>query len=590
MNVADVREEVTTLDDYLRGLRRRRGMLGLVFALILLLTLAVTLGIPPVYRSTATILIEQQEIPQDLVRSTVSSYADQRIQVISQRVMTSANLAEVIRKYDLYREERERGSLEAVIADMREKDIKLELVSADVVDPRSGRAVQATIAFQLSYANRNPDLAQKVANELVSLFLNENLKSRTAVAEESLSFLSLESDKLSGRVAEMERQLAEFKERHAGKLPELANINIGLLDRTENQVIEARRVLASLEDRRIMLQGQLGQLKPTLETLPAGGRQAFVSPSDRLRTLETEYLNLLSRYSAEHPDVVRARREMEGLAAELVGKDARDALRAQRERVAGELGVAERRYSAEHPDVKRLRREVESLDAQIRDAGVTPVDIPALSVADSANPAYVQLESQLRSTEFEIATTRKKIDELEARIADYESRLSAAPEVEREYRGLMRDYELAVAKYREVTAKQMEAQLASSLESEQKGERFALIEPPLRPEDPASPNRPAIAFLGLVFALAGGLGTAAFAEALDSAVYGSRGVARVLGAPPLAVIPRIDTALDRRRRLLRRVLAAAAALAAVVTLALAFHFTVRPLDVLFFQLLHAVGL
>lgn len=589
MNSAMTPPQDNNAGDYLQGLKRRKGRLVLVFAAVLALALAVTFGLPPVYTSRATILIEQQEIPQDLVRSTVTSYADQRVQVISQRVMTTANLSAIIDKYDLYADARASEPLEVVVTGMREDDVALELVSADVVDPRSGRAVQATIAFQLAYSNENPVLAQKVTNELVSLFLNENLKSRTEVAEESLSFLSEEAAKLERRVAGLERDLAGFKARNAGRLPELNTVNLGLLDRTENQLLEAQRTLSTLEERRFMLAGQLAQLEPTLERLDLQGGRLALSPSERLKALQTEYLNLLSRYSAEHPDVQRTRREMEGLSAELGARDTRGLLGTQRAAVAAELAGAEQRYAPGHPDVRRLRRELEQLDEQIRTAGVTPVPMPE-DLGSEVNPAYVQLEAQLEGTVFEIASTREKIRELERKIADYEARLLASPEVEREYRSLMRDYELAVAKYREVTAKEMEAQLARSLETEQKGERFTLIEPPLLPEEPASPNRPAIAFLGAVFAVAGGLGTAALAEAVDHGVYGARGVTRLMGAPPLSVIPRIELASDRRRRVWRRLAWTLGALLTLLAVVLAFHYTVRPVDVLYFRLLHAVGL
>ena len=170
--------------DYLDALNRHRVALFATTAVLLIMTAIVTVVWPPSYRSTATILIEEQEIPQDLVRTTITSYADQRIQVISQQVMTRANLMQIVDKYDLYAKQRRRETTEEILERMR-KDIKLDLVNSDVTDRRNGGRTSATIAFTLSYDSESAEKAQKVANELTSLYLNENLQIRKQKAEET---------------------------------------------------------------------------------------------------------------------------------------------------------------------------------------------------------------------------------------------------------------------------------------------------------------------------------------------------------------------------------------------------------------------
>src|SRR5690606_18713760 len=150
-------------------------------------------GLPAIYKSRGIILIEKQDIPEDLVRSLVTSYADQRIQVISQRVLTTANLVEIIEKFGLYAEERAKDPIEAIVQQMRE-DITVEPISADVVYDR-GRAAKATIAVEIAFDSKDPATARRVANDLVSLFLNENLKQRTEAAEETLNFLTEEAER-----------------------------------------------------------------------------------------------------------------------------------------------------------------------------------------------------------------------------------------------------------------------------------------------------------------------------------------------------------------------------------------------------------
>ncbi|MET0054010.1 MAG: lipopolysaccharide biosynthesis protein, partial [Candidatus Thiodiazotropha sp. 6PLUC10] len=158
-------EELLGIGDYLAILKRRRMQLIAPAAIILLLSIVLAVGLPSVYRAEATILIEQQEIPTELVRSTVTSYAGERIHVISQRVMTTENLVKIIDDYGLYKEERDSTSVTLLAKELNE-DIELEMVSADVVDPRSGRPTTATIAFKLAFSNKDPRVAQKVTNEL----------------------------------------------------------------------------------------------------------------------------------------------------------------------------------------------------------------------------------------------------------------------------------------------------------------------------------------------------------------------------------------------------------------------------------------
>ena len=231
-------KEGASLADLIEVVRRRGRAMGITFAVAFLATCLLALGLPPTFRSTGTILIEQQEIPTDLVRSTVTSYADERVQIISQRVMTTQNLLNIIRRYDLYHDLQKRESRENIIDRMRD-DIQFRMVSADVVDPRTGVPRRATIAFTVSYDNPSPDLAVKVANEITSLYLNENLSSRNRLAEDASSFLTTEGDRLSAQIAELEAKLAAFKEKNISQLPELVQLNMQLLDRTEQQLRDA---------------------------------------------------------------------------------------------------------------------------------------------------------------------------------------------------------------------------------------------------------------------------------------------------------------------------------------------------------------
>ncbi len=571
-------EQVKDLQDYLDAFKRRKGAILATFSAIFILGLLVALLWPPTYRSSATILIEEQEVPPELVQSTVTSYATQRIETIKARVMTRANMMSLIEKYGLYEDERQRETTEEILERMRD-DIEVELLNAEVIDPRSGRPMPATIAFTVAFNGEDPDKVQKVAGELASLFMNENLKERSSKASETLTFLTEEADRLRAQIAELEQKLATFKEQNVNRLPELAQLNTQLMDRAERELQDIDNQIRSLEDRRFYLKGQLEQLDPYTPDVN-------VSPQARLKALRTEYLSLSARYSEDHPDVIRLKREIEGLERETGAGPDRADLEAKLRALRTELASTREKYSDEHPDVTRLQRSIAALEKEIEK---TPAGSgrPAL---EADNPAYVSLAAQLQATESDIAVQRAKRAELEAKLKEYEQRLTATPEVEREYSAMRRELEQAVAKYQEIKAKEMQARVAQQLESQSKGERFTLIDPPALPEEPIKPNRPAIVFLSLVLALGASLGLAAVGESLDRSIRGAKGVAATLAVAPLAVIPYLasDEELQRKRRRKWRTLGAATA--GVLVLVLLVHFLFTPLDVLWFRALRKVSI
>jgi len=554
------------------------------------LFLAVTLGIsiigitiavilPSVYRSAAIVLIEQQEIPSELVQSTVTSYADQRIQTISQRVMTTSNLTDIMDEYGLYQEEREQEPTTVILEKMRE-DIGLEMISAEVVDPRSGRPTEATIAFEVSYENRSPQLAQRVANELTNLYLSENIKNRTEMATETTSFLKEEASELAAQVEGMEAELANFKEKHSDSLPEMSDVNLQIRERLTRELRDVNARLRSLDERIIYLEAEKAQISPTDVLYDESGRR-LLGPADKLQLLETELIAARGRYSDDHPSVERLRREIAALRDELGRGDNRASLLDQKVRLETQLTTLKQRYGPQHPDVVGVQKQLAEVLSEISNRETT---LNVESEVEPDNPAYLQIQSQLQAAESERRSLVETREELQSRIERIEIALKGTPQVEREYRRLLRGYENAQAKFQEVKAKQLEAQLAESLESERKGERFTLIEPPLLPERPVKPNRLAIVLVGVLLAVFTGLGSVTLAHTLDESIRSPKDISRFLDEPPLAVIPYIPNDSDIHRQRSRLILGVATTLTVALIGATFFHFAVMPLDVMWLSL------
>jgi succinoglycan biosynthesis transport protein ExoP len=591
---AEIEPQGLSLPEYLSIARRRLRPMLIALGAGLLTAVVAALFWPPSYRSTATILIEQQELPSDLVRSTVTSFADERVQMISQRVMTTETLLGIIRRYDLYPRERSRETRDEIIKRMR-KDIDVKMISADVVDPRSGAPTKATIAFTVSFENRSADEAAKVANELTTLFLNDNVETRTQLADGAASFLKAQVAQVSQHLGKVESELSAFEGKHFESLPDLTQLNMQLINTTEQELREAESRESSLDQQEVFLQAQLAQLKPDAAVFDDSGERVFSTP-DRLKKLRSELAADRAAYGPKYPDIERLSREVAGL--EAIEKDPTDIndLRRSLQDAQSKLAAAQKRYGPAYPDRVRLEHEVASYEQDLAGAAkaasaksASPPSAP--DIGDADNPAYVQIRAQLNATRDDLAATQAREAKLQSDLDRYQHRVAETPLIQKKYQELTQDYEVSKSTYANLRARLAEAEIGKNLEIDRKGERFTLIEPPLVPEEPASPNRPLVIILGAVLSLLLAAGVAALLESLDGTVRGRRDlIALVAGVPPLAIIPDIELERPAAHVWIRRAIVAGIGLAVLACAALAVNFLYEPLDVLWFVILRHLGL
>jgi hypothetical protein len=167
--------------------------------------------------------------------------------------------------------------------------------------------------------------------------------------------------------------------------------------------------------------------------------------------------------------------------------------------------------------------------------------------------------------------------------------MAQSPEVERQFRTMARELESAQLKYQEILSKQTEAQVSQNLETERKGERFTLIEPPQPPEKPISPNRKLILIVGLLLSIGCGAAAVVARDSFDASVRGPTDIRRLLQVPALASIPIIVTARDRVRRRRITALSWGGSIVVILVAAVAVHLFVMPLDVVWISLLRRFG-
>ena len=583
MNMAvEPEEKQLSLNDYLRIIQRRKKQFLIPAAITFALAILAAVVWPASYRATATILIEEQEIPQDLVRSTITSFANQQIKVITQRIMTMNNIMSIVEKYGLLDETELKRTPRTEIAQKFQKHMGLDLVSAEVMDPRFGRPTEATIAFTLTFDHRDPGIAQKVTNELVNLYLNENLKTRTEKTANTSEFLKTEAENLHNHIRELEQQLSEFKHNNEGALPELYQYNLNVIERTDAELQDAKSRLNELDKRRLELQSNMTQISPYSPTELATGEKVL-NDHDRLKALESEFRAKSSLYSDQHPDLIRLKREIDNLKSQLGDTRDSEAEAKQLKLEQEKLAQLKQSYKVDHPIVAQQQRVVDTLQSQAKDT----ISAPTIH-AD--NPAYVLLDTQVKSIDAETAVLKQRIAELQQKVTRFEAYLSKAPDVEKRYSEIMRDLQTTTAKYQEINAKQMEAGLAQNLETERKGERFNLIEPPIRPEEPKSPNRVAIILIGLLLAASVGGGSVAVSEMLDEGIRGERELIDLLGVVPLATVPYIALPEEQTAPKTKLYVGLGIVAAVIVTALLVIHLAIKPLDVIWFIALRKLGL
>ena len=579
-------ESGKTMGDFVAVVRRRKKLMLAVFAALFAVAVAIALLLPPVYRSSATILIKEQEIPQEFVRSTVTSFADERIQVISQQVMTRATLLDLVDRYGLYGKARQRETSEDIL-DMMRRDIKLTPISAEVTDRRTGSPVKSTIAFTLSYDSESAANAQKIANELTTLYLNENVKNRQQKAAETTSFLDEELARVTQHISELEQQISDFKKANQERLPDLAATNQVGSERTSVEIQRLERDIVFAEERKMSLQTQLAETKPSAPI--AGG--TVLEPEDRLKALQVQLTTLIGTYSEDHPDVKRARREIALLKTETGLQDDATDREAKLAEIQAQLSQLRQKYSEDHPDVVTLKRAYATLDKAIKSGADGPPDkVGTLRRARKPdNPVFITLRQQIETLTAQIQSMRTERDDLRGKQIQFDVRLRQTPEVEREFLELARDMGNSREHFRDLRDKQMKAQVAEQLERERKAERFTLIEPPIFPEKPYRPNRSLIVLMGFVLALAGCIGAVALRETLDQTVHSARDVIRVMQVPMLAVLPLLPSAALVRRRTIGRRVAVALTVGLVVLAVVILHFTFMPVDVAWYGLMRRLG-
>ncbi len=478
-----------SLQDYLAIARRWALAIILTFGTVLTASVVVAMLLPRVYQSTGTLLVEGPQISGEVVRSTAPGNAEQRVQVLGQRIMTRESLLRIATEHNVFDASGGAELRDTDVANAMRESIRVNVLIGNM--PSWERPTN-NFAFNVSFEHGKPEKALEITNALIQLFLESSVREKVGQASRTNEFLSQEADRVKSQLENLEKRIEAYKRAQGsatedGQVVALANI----------QTLESDLRATEREHRLALNELQ------TLEVELSGARAGVLLPGAAGATGP----------SITEQDLERAR---------------------------SELARVRSVYSEDHPDVRAQRRKTELLERAVQ--AETSVGSPARDAATAqARLAVARLEAQIGTARARANLLADQQKSLRSAIGQQRLQVTRAPQVERDLAALQRDHDTARAKYEDLRSKQMSAQIVQNLEGGQQGERVTLLEPPLMPEDPIKPSRKKLVALGFFLALAAAAGVAILLEVIFARVRGSNALTALTGQRPMVVIPYIST-------------------------------------------------
>jgi polysaccharide chain length determinant protein (PEP-CTERM system associated) len=478
-----------TFDDYIRILRRRLWVIVIPVIVAPLAAYLFSLTLANRYTSQTLVMIEQPKVPDNLVKPVVVDDLLQRLQTMQEQILSRTRLQPIIDRFGLYKKDLVKAPAEEVIEKMR-KDISVRTVRAD----------RGVSGFYISYTAPAPRLAQQVCAEITSMFMQENLNLQVQRAEGTTAFLRGQLEQAKANLDEQDKKLAAFKQHYIGQLPGQEQTNMNILTGLNTQLDAVTQSLSRAQQDKVFMESMLAQQVADWKS-QQGTPENPKAVDDRLAKLQQELTAAEARYTEDHPDVVKLKKEIAALKAK---SDAQPVSPAAHEDT--------KPSAAEPAQIKQLRLNVHQLVQTIQEKS-------------------------------------KEQERLRLEISKYEARIQMSPVVEEQFKALTRDYQTALGFYNDLLSKKTQSEMATDLERKQQGEQFRIMDPPNLPEEPTFPNRRMITLAGFVVGIGIGLGIAFLFEMRNRVIRSEDDVTFYLGLPTLALVPSVDkTSVSKGRR------------------------------------------
>jgi polysaccharide chain length determinant protein (PEP-CTERM system associated) len=450
-----------------------------------LLAIGISYKVTPVYTSQAFVLVEQPKVSDKFVTPMITDELDTRLMTLKEQILSRSRLEPIIERLGLYKEDGRETSMEDKVERLRK--------SIDVKTIRPDGSNRVFSGFYITASTDNARSAQHVCTEILSMFMAENLKVRQQHAAGTTEFLAAQLVDSKRKLDEHDAKLAEFKRRYLGQLPSDEQRNLELLTSTRTRLEVVNQELSQIQQQKIVQESMLSQQVSSRKTVQLSANPTGLQ--GELTALQQQLASLQSRYTDEHPDVIKVKAQIAAMQKQLRQSKA----------------VAETPQSKDD----------------------TVVDAPEIG----------QTRVALRLTEENIRNKRTEQARLGEQVRALEGRLQLSPGVEEQYKALTRDYESALQFYNELLNKKTQSEMATDLERRQEGEQFGVMDAPDLPVKPTFPNRLKFAMTGLVAGLGLGVGLVFMIERREDFIRTDEDVVRVLGLPVLIGIPEVKRRL-----------------------------------------------
>jgi len=441
--------------------------------------------LPKKYTSQTLVLVAKPTVPIDIVKPVVTEDLNQRLVSMKQQILSRTRLEPIIEKFGLYHEDRDKIHMEDLVERLR------KAIDISPLEPMPGTQDRSLAGFYVNVTFNNPQTAQQICNEITSMFMEQNARALEQQAARTTSFLSQQLDEAKAKLDQQDAKLAQFKREKMGSLPEEEQANLSLLTTLNSQLEANTQALSRAQQDKAFNESLLGQQEANWKASRAEKNPETIE--DQLRVLQDQLTALESRYTAEHPDVIKTKNQIKEL----------------------------KKRMAETPNN----------------------DNPAAGTRVAAEtPQMQQLRAKLRQDEINIADLTKRQAQIQDQTRILEGRIQAIPGVEQQLKELTRSYQSALDFYNELSKKRENSAMATDLAHQQEGEQFRVLDPPSLPMKPSFPKNLYFTGGGLGAGFALGLAILYVLMAMDQTLHTEREIELHLKLPVLASVPVLQIA------------------------------------------------
>jgi len=440
--------------------------------------------LPKKFTSKTLVLVQQPE--SQPVTPIATDNVNQRLATMQQQILSNARLTPVIHDLNLYQNDINSLPNEGLVERLRKS------ITITPVAPMADTRAQNLPGFTISVVFDNPQIAQKICAMITSMFIDEDLKESQGQDVDTTKFLNEQLAQKKAQLDEQDAKLATFQRRYTGMLPEDSETNLNLLNGQGSQLEAATQAVSRAQQDKSFAESILAQQLSAWQATQTGQNPETLD--QQLAAMQAQLVDLQSKYTDSHPDVIKAKN-----------------------------------------DIAALKKKIAESDQQ------KAATVPDKAANPKGEPTQIlQLRAQIHQYDQTIKERTAQQEDIKKQIAIYQARVAASPGIEQEYKLLTRDHQTVLDAYNDLLKKRDASAMSTQYDESKQNDRFHVLDPANFPSEPSYPKLPLFAGGGLSAGLMLGIGLSLLIEMQDTSMRSEHDVEVVLRLPVLAMIPAIS--------------------------------------------------